>query len=86
MFVNKQIKIMVNNQPYVFACNLCRSFYKCMNGTQCQILDYISTRLPNVHYGVSDRMIHIDVQTNDIDKANMVVLRAIRKRCVNCMR
>ncbi len=83
MFINRKLKITLDNQDYFFRCNVCKSSNDCMNGAKCKIVEYLSERLPDVCFIFDTDVPNVIVPSDDITRAQNVINRAIRKRCIN---
>lgn len=85
MFIDRKIKITLNDESVEFPCNLCKSSKECMGGVLCKMTEYISNRLPEVYFKLDQNQPNIIVKSDkdSVIKAQNVINRAIRLRNVN---
>lgn len=86
MYSNRQVDLSINDETIRIICNQCKANEKCMSGMQCQVLQYITERVPNVTWRYSDvnPKIGIVADSQDaLDKVRVIVNRAIRMRTID---
>lgn len=81
--LDKNLTIYINGQELHFPCNECKASGKCMNGANCQVVAYISGKLPDVYFRMNNNFPKITIHTDDLTRAESIVNRAIRKRCLS---
>lgn len=81
--LDKNLTIYINGQEQHFPCNECKASDKCMNGANCQIVAYISGKLPEVYFKMNNSFPNLTIHTDDLAHAKTIVNRAIRKRSLS---